>query len=205
MIGPSPTVSKFNIGVEELKSLLLPVQLVLMDVDGVLTDGRFYFLPHPTVPERTIETKAFDSQDGIALQWLRSFKIAAGLISGRDSFATAERARTAGFQYVFQGNMDKKTILKTIQSESGIASQFILYIGDDFPDVTIMRHVRVAIAVANARPEVKQLAHFVTSACGGAGAVREVVELLLKAKGLWGQVLEQYEVADGSTLPDANT
>ena len=179
----------------QLIELLQPVKLVLMDVDGVLTDGRFYFLPSG-VPGQLIETKAFDSQDGLALQWLRQYDISAGLISGRDSPATAERASSAGFRYVFQGHLEKKAILNQILEDSGVGPEAVLYIGDDLTDLGIMRRVGVAIAVANARPQVKRACHFVTDAAGGAGAVREVIELLLQAKGVWDEILQHYDPVD---------
>ena len=181
---------------DQLTERLSAIELVLMDVDGVLTDGRFYFLPDPSLPGGTIETKAFDSQDGIALQWLRQFKISAGLISGRDSLATTERARSAGFRFVYQGHLEKKAILQEIMHTSGLDSKAILYIGDDITDVVVMRRVGFAVAVANARPVVKKFAHYVTEAPGGSGAVREVVELLLEAKGVFDQVLAHYEALD---------
>ncbi len=179
-----------------LQELLGAVQLVLMDVDGVLTDGRFYLLPDPSSPERNVETKAFDSQDGLALQWLRQFGISAGLISGRESAATAERARSAGFRFVYQGHLEKKAILEEILIDSGLDSKSILYIGDDLTDIVVMRRVGVAIAVANARPHVKKFAHYVTTAAGGAGAVREVIELLLEAKGLLPELLARYDAIE---------
>jgi 3-deoxy-D-manno-octulosonate 8-phosphate phosphatase (KDO 8-P phosphatase) len=141
-----------------------------------------------------VETKGFDSQDGIGLQWLSWKGIKTGLISGRNSPATVERARQCKFAYVYQGHIEKIPILNEILADSGIDSSQVAYIGDDFTDVTIMHRVGLAIATANARPEVKQNAHFVTSAPGGQGAVREVVELLLKAQGYWEEILRKYEI-----------
>lgn len=184
------------IGPEELRERLAGIELVLMDVDGVLTDGKFYFLPNPASPDQLVETKAFDSQDGLALQWLRQVKISAGLISGRDSPATLRRAETAEFRYVFQGHLEKKSILNQILADSGIRASAILYIGDDVTDIVIMRRIGVAVAVANARKQVKKVAHIITEAPGGSGAVRETIEMLLEAKGLLNQVLEPYEATD---------
>lgn len=180
----------------DLDQRLAAIELVLMDVDGVLTDGKFYFLPNPAAPHNLVETKAFDSQDGLALQWLRQKGIAAGLISGRDSPATLQRAESAGFRYVFQGHLEKKSILERILADSGIQPSQVLYIGDDLTDIVIMRRVGVAVAVANARRQVKRAAHFVTEASGGSGAVREVVEMLLQAKRLWEEIAEHYEASD---------
>lgn len=168
------------------------IKLLLMDVDGVLTDGRLYNVPGPT--GAMAETKGFDSQDGIGLQWLARTGIQTGLISGRDSPATAERARQCKFVYVYQGFTEKIPILEEILAKSGFAREQVAFIGDDFTDVVAMRRVGLGIATANARPEVKAVAHWVTQAEGGQGAVREVVELLLKAQGLWDGILRHYEL-----------
>ncbi len=171
------------------------IRLLLMDVDGVLTDGKLYNVPAAAGLETTMaETKGFDSQDGIALQWLHRVGIAAGVISGRVSPATTERAKQVKFKYVYQGHTEKIPILEEILADAKIDSSEVAYIGDDLTDVVVMRRVGLAIATANARPEVKPLAHYVTQAAGGQGAVREVVELLLKAQGRWDQILKHYEV-----------
>jgi 3-deoxy-D-manno-octulosonate 8-phosphate phosphatase (KDO 8-P phosphatase) len=168
------------------------IKLLLMDVDGVLTDGRLINLPAPD--GSMFETKAFDSQDGIALQWLSWHGIATGVISGRVSPATAERARQVNMRYVYQGHTEKIPILEQIARDSGVPLAHIAYAGDDLTDVVVMHRVGLAIATANARPEVKRAAHHVTAAAGGQGAVREIVELLLQAQGLWSDILKKYEV-----------
>jgi len=169
------------------------IRLLLMDVDGVLTDGRLYNVPAPD--GSMAETKGFDSQDGIALQWLNRLGIAGGVISGRVSPATTERAKQVKFKYVYQGHTEKVPILEEILADAKLDASEVAYIGDDFTDVVVMRRVGLAIATANARPEVKPLAHYVTQAAGGQGAVREVVELLLKAQGRWDEILKHYEVS----------
>jgi 3-deoxy-D-manno-octulosonate 8-phosphate phosphatase (KDO 8-P phosphatase) len=168
------------------------VRLLLMDADGVLTDGRLINVPGPD--GRMVETKAFDSQDGIALQWLGWHGIATGVISGRVSPATDERARQLGMRYVYQGHIEKIPILEEIQNKSGIPPSEIAYVGDDLTDVVVMRRVGLAFAVANARPEVQRAAHYVTTASGGRGAVREIAELLLRVQGHWAAILKKYEV-----------
>lgn len=168
------------------------VKLFLMDVDGVLTTGQLLFIP--TTDGQVLETKPFDSQDGLALQWLSWHKIATGVISGRVSAATELRARTAGMAYVYQGHLEKIPILEEIQAKSGIALEEMAFMGDDLTDVVVMRRVGLALAPSNARPEVKRAAHYVTEAAGGSGAVREVGELLLEAQGHWGAILRKYEV-----------
>src|SRR4029077_4614315 len=157
--------------------------MVLMDVDGVLTDGRLINVPDAA--GNMVETKAFDSQDGIALQWLSWKGIKTGLISGRVSPATVERARQCKFAYVYQGHIEKIPILDEILADAKVEKHQVAYIGDDLTDIVVMHRVGLAVAPANARVEVKQEAHYVTSAPGGSGAVREVVELLFKARGCW--------------------
>jgi len=168
------------------------VKLLLMDVDGVWTDGKLYNVPGPD--GQMYETKGFDSQDGISLRWLTWFGIQTGVISGRDSPATVVRAEQVGCTFVYQGHIEKIPILEEILAKSGVKPEEVAYMGDDLTDVVVMRRVGFAIATANARPEVKRLAHYVTERPGGAGAVREVVELILKAQGHWEELLRRYEV-----------
>jgi 3-deoxy-D-manno-octulosonate 8-phosphate phosphatase (KDO 8-P phosphatase) len=169
------------------------IRLLLMDVDGVLTNGRLYNVPDGQ--GNMAETKGFDSQDGIGLQWLSWKGIKTGVISGRLSPATAERARQCKMAYVYQGHIEKIPILEEILADAKIDSSEVAYIGDDFTDIVIMHRVGLAIATANARPEVKQEAHYITAVPGGEGAVREVVELILKAQGYWHEILKHYEIA----------
>ena len=145
-------------------------------------------------PGGLAEIKAFDSQDGIAFQWLRRFGIQAGVISGRVSVATEERARSAGFAYVYQGHTEKIPILEEILERSGLSAEHVGYVGDDFTDVVVMHRVGFAVAVANAKDEVKAHAHWVTTNTGGHGALRDVVELMLKAQGRWDEILKHYEL-----------
>ncbi len=169
------------------------IKLLLMDVDGVLTNGKLFNVPDPD--GKMVETKGFDSQDGIGLQWLSWKGIKTGVISGRLSPATAERARQCKMTYVYQGHIEKVPILEEIMADAKIDSSEVAYIGDDFTDVVIMHRVGLAVATANARSEVKREAHYVTTAVGGEGAVREVVELILKAQNLWADILHHYEIA----------
>ena len=169
------------------------VKLLLMDVDGVLTDGKLYNVPGPD--GRMVETKGFDSRDGIGLQWLSWKGIKTGVISGRLSPATEERARQCKMTYIYQGHIEKIPILEEILADAKVDASEVGYIGDDLTDVVIMHRVGLAVAPANARPEVKAAAHYVTEAVGGEGAVREVVELLLKAQNRWPEILKHYELA----------
>jgi 3-deoxy-D-manno-octulosonate 8-phosphate phosphatase (KDO 8-P phosphatase) len=167
------------------------VKLFLMDVDGVLTDGHLIGIPQ--ADGQVFESKAFGSQDGIALQWLKWHGIDTGVISGRVSPATEARAKQVGMRFVYQGHIEKVPVLEEIASQSGIALGDMAFMGDDLTDIVVMRRVGFALAPANARPEVKRLAHYVTSAQGGSGAVREAAELLLEAHGRWQDILKKYE------------
>ena len=177
---------------QELYRRAAGIEVLLMDVDGVLTDGHLYLVPDSQ--GKMVETKAFDSQDGIALRWLSWYDIKTGVISGRDSPATAERARQVSMTWVFQGHIEKIPLFEQIMAEAKVASDQVAYIGDDLTDVVIMRRVGLSFAPGNARPEVLRCASAVTSAVGGSGAVREVIEVLLKARGVWNELLKKYEV-----------
>ena len=180
---------------QQVRNRAAKVKLLLMDVDGVLTNGKLYHFPDAA--GNMIETKGFDSQDGIALQWLHWKGLRTGVISGRDSLATAERARQTKINYVYQGHIEKIPILEEIMEKAQVQADEIAYMGDDFTDIVVMRRVGFAIAVANARPEVQHEAHYVTKSAGGEGAVREVVELILDACGFWDEILDKYEVRRG--------
>ncbi len=176
---------------DDVNVLASKIKLLLMDVDGVMTDGRLYNVPGPD--GNMAETKGFDSQDGIALQWLSWKGIKTGLISGRVSPATVERARQTKFSYVYQGHIEKIPIFEEILRDAQVDPSEVAYIGDDLTDLVVMRRVGLPVATANARPEVKQRACYVTAQPGGQGAVREVIELILKAQGLWDEILKKYE------------
>jgi len=176
----------------QLQERAAKIRLLLMDVDGVLTDGLLYNVPGPG--DDFVETKGFNAQDGIALQWLAWNGIQTGVISGRVSKAMEVRATQVGMTYVYQGHIEKVPILEEIIGRSKVPLAHIAYAGDDLTDVPILRRVGLAFAPANARREVKQCAHHVTAAFGGVGAVREMAEILLQAQGYWDGLLKKYEV-----------
>jgi 3-deoxy-D-manno-octulosonate 8-phosphate phosphatase (KDO 8-P phosphatase) len=176
---------------DDVKARAAKIKLLLMDVDGVLTDGKLYFIPDAA--GKMIEFKGFDSQDGIGLQWCQKKGIRTGVISGRDSPATSERARQAKMNYVYQGYTEKIPIIEEILADAKVSIDEVAYIGDDLTDVVVFHRVGFAIATANARPEVKQEAHWVTRNVGGNGAVRDAVELIFEVQGLWDDILRHYE------------
>jgi 3-deoxy-D-manno-octulosonate 8-phosphate phosphatase (KDO 8-P phosphatase) len=169
------------------------ISLILMDVDGVLTDGRLYYVPGPK--GKLVEFKAFNSQDGLGFHMLNGLgTIKTGVISGRESPSTTERARLLKFSFVYQGLLEKEAPFNEILAKAQVKDEQVAFIGDDFSDVPVMLRAGLACAVADARPEVREIAHYVTEACGGHGAVREVIELILKAQNQWNPILEKYRL-----------
>ncbi len=166
------------------------VRLLLMDCDGVLTDGTIYFLPAPD--GSVAETKAFDCHDGIALAWIRRAGLETGIITGRGGLAVRERARSSGMRYLIEGRTDKLKSFNEILDDAGLEAKQVAYVGDDITDLPLLRRAGLAVAPANARPEVREDVHVVTESSGGHGAIRDVVELLLKAQGRWEEIQARY-------------
>lgn len=168
------------------------IKLLLLDCDGVLTDGRIYFLPNPD--GSVGETKCFDTHDGIALQWAHRNGIETGIISGRGGLAVQERARSAHMRYLFEGNTEKLPLFEQIQQDSGYTAEQIAYVGDDITDLSILKRAGLGAAPSNSRAEVLEVAHYRIPAAGGSGAVRDVIELLLKAQNKWADVWAHYDL-----------
>ena len=163
------------------------IQMLLIDVDGVLTDGGVF------LDARGGEMKRFDIRDGMGMVVWRKCGLKLGIISGRPSEVTSRRAAELGIDYVEQCQaMDKAASLENICGESGIDPRNIAYVGNDLADLPVMRRVSYPIAVADAAPEVVSAAKYVTKSRGGYGAVREVIEHLLKAMDRWDEVLDDY-------------
>jgi len=163
--------------VNRITKKLAGIRLVAFDVDGVFTDGRFY------LSDDGIETKAFNTQDGFGIRKLISVNIAVAVISGRKSGAVERRMTELGVPHVVQGCADKVAALDNIIETLGIAASECAFVGDDTPDLPLLEYVGVPIAVANAVEKVRAQCDYTTSACGGHGAVREVCELVLSARG----------------------
>ena len=163
------------------------VRLILMDVDGVLTDGRIWL--HSEADGSATEIKGFSAYDGAGLKLAKLAGLRTGLITGRESPAVARRAREVDMDFVYQNRGEKLPAYEEILSQSGLRDAEVAYIADDLPDLPILERVGLAVAVANAVPEVKKAAHYVTAQMGGNGAVREVVELVLKAQRKWDRAI----------------
>jgi 3-deoxy-D-manno-octulosonate 8-phosphate phosphatase (KDO 8-P phosphatase) len=170
-----------------LKRRAARIRLLLMDVDGVLTDGYIYLqsLPDGT----TAEMKVFHSQDGAGLKLAGLAGLRTGLITGRDSAAVTRRAQEVGMDFVYQSRAEKLSAYDEILRRAGLKDEEVAYVGDDLPDLPVLARVGLGVAVVNAVPEVKNVAHYITTRAGGSGAVREVIELLLQAQGKWARVI----------------
>ncbi len=162
------------------------VRLVIMDVDGVLTDGKAFY------GGSSLEVLAFDIRDGTGIKYLHRSGIRTALMTGRDIPAVRDRALTLGIEEVVQGAKVKKEAYESIRERAGLTDAQIAYIGDDLPDIPVMRMVGLAVAVSDAPPEVIEHADIVTERRGGEGAVREMAEFILKAQGKWEEILSRY-------------
>jgi 3-deoxy-D-manno-octulosonate 8-phosphate phosphatase (KDO 8-P phosphatase) len=165
------------------------ITVFLMDVDGTITNGGVTLL---SMPDGTAqEIKTFDAHDGQGLSLAHTAGIRTGVITGRGSAALRRRAQELKIEFVYEKQPHKIAAFEEILKKTGATEEMVAYLGDDLPDITIMRRVGLAVAVADAAPEVKRVAHHVTAAIGGKGAAREVVELILKSKGIWEEMIDK--------------
>jgi len=169
------------------------IKIFLMDVDGVLTDGKMYYLPGRD--SGMVEFKAFHALDGIGLRLLNQFGIITGVITGRESPGTEERAKDLGMSYAYQGFLSKVEPLERILADTGLTPENVAYMGDDWTDIPVLKRAGLACAPANALDEVKAAAQLVTRKEGGMGAVREACDLILKSQGHWDTVMGYVETA----------
>ena len=164
------------------------IKLLLMDCDGVLTDGRLELL------ENGDEQKTFHVRDGQGISLFHRAGLKTGIITGRTSSAVERRARDLGMSYVRQEAKDKIKALDEIMAEAAVSIDECAYIGDDLADIPVMLRVELAVAVADAIGETRQAAHYVTELRGGYGAVREVTDLILKSQGRWHELMKRFAV-----------
>lgn len=160
----------------DLKERARKIKLILMDVDGTLTDGTIFVLPDGE------ETKAFNVRDGLGILMAKQAGIKTGVISGKTSRILLHRARRLRLDEVHEGIQDKKVVLEEIMQRHGLQPQEVAYIGDDLGDLEVLKSVGLAAAVADAHPLVKQHCHYICQAEGGRGAVREFIEFILSAQ-----------------------
>lgn len=165
------------------------IRLFLMDVDGTLTNGGVCLM---SLPDGGVaEMKIFNSQDGLGLKLAHIMGIKTGFITGRKSPAVQQRAQELSVDFVYLGQGKKMVAYEECLHNAGVSEEEVAYMGDDLPDMPVALRSGLAVAVANAAPDLKAISHYVTNAAGGAGAAREVVELILKAQGRWEEAIPQ--------------
>ena len=164
---------------------LKKIKLLLLDVDGVLTDGGIIY------NDNGVETKVFNVKDGLGIRLLMEAGIHLGIITGRRSNALSFRCKDLGINLIYDGVKNKIDVLDALLDQTGVSAEEVAFIGDDLPDLKLMKTIGLSIAVGDAHKLILDNADMVTSANGGHGAVREVCETILKAKGLWENILER--------------
>ena len=172
-----------------LKKRAAQIKLLLMDVDGTMTSGAVTLLSQND--GTALEIKTFDAHDGQGLTLAHTAGLLTGCITGRESSALLRRAHEMKMDFIYMKQALKMPAYEEILKKAELSDAFVAYIGDDLPDIPLMRRVGLAIAVGNAVPEVKKAAHYVTRAVAGQGAVREAVELVLKSKGIWEEMIDK--------------
>lgn len=172
---------------------LVKIRLMLLDVDGILTDGRIHYDAHGG------EIKSFDVKDGHGLKLLQRAGVRVGIITGRNSSIVQRRAEELGIEILYQGAKNKLVPYEEILRQTGLSDEQVAYMGDDLVDLPILLRVGFSATVADAVDEVKERVHYVASRPGGRGAVREVCDLMLKRSGGWEAVTERY-FSSGRTL-----
>jgi 3-deoxy-D-manno-octulosonate 8-phosphate phosphatase (KDO 8-P phosphatase) len=174
---------------ERLLNKICKVKLLILDVDGVMTDGGI------VIDDAGLESKHFDVKDGHGLKILMRYAIDVILVTGRKSRVVDHRAADLGITEVHQGIWNKAEVFAGILERRKLVPEETAYIGDDIVDIPLLKRVGFSVAVSDAVPEVRKIADYVTDRPGGRGAVREVCEVILKARGLWIEVAERYEFA----------
>lgn len=166
------------------------IKLLLLDVDGVMTDGRIYYVPRPE--GGMFETKTFHSRDGIGIRYAREAGVKVGIISGRGSDTVRYRARELGLDFVEENALKKIPPYERILKAAGVKDEEVCYVGDDLVDLPVLRRAGLAVSVQNGHSLLRRYVHYVTRAPGGLGAIRETVEIILEAQDKLKQVVERY-------------
>ena len=174
---------------QTLRKRAAQIQVLLMDVDGTMTDGGVTLLSQ--TEEIALEIKTFDAHDGQGLTLAHTAGLRTGCITGRQSSALLRRAREMNMEFIYMKQPLKMPAYEEILRNVGVPDSYVAYVGDDLPDLPLMRRAGLAVAVGNAVPEIKRAAHYVTLARAGHGAIRETVELILKSKGIWEAMIDK--------------
>jgi 3-deoxy-D-manno-octulosonate 8-phosphate phosphatase (KDO 8-P phosphatase) len=190
------------IPLEDAEARARNIKVIIFDVDGVLTDGNLTFIPK--LDGTAAETKAFSAHDGLGISLARLGGLRTGIITKRQSQTVAVRARDLKLEFVYQGQHYKLAAAEQICAQAGITFDEMCYVGDDIVDLPVMRRCGLAIATANARPQVLSMAHWVTPHVGGDGAGRDAIDFILAAQGSLDRVIEQYLDADNPAARSAD-
>ena len=172
-----------------LKKRAAQIKLILMDVDGTMTDGGVTLLSQ--TDGTALEIKTFDAHDGQGLTLARTAGLRTGCITGRESAALLRRAHEMKMEFIYMKQPVKMPAYEEILAKAGVSDSAVAYIGDDLPDIPLLRRAGLGVAVGDAVPEVKKAAHYTTKALAGHGAVREAIELVLHAKGIWEEMIDK--------------
>jgi 3-deoxy-D-manno-octulosonate 8-phosphate phosphatase (KDO 8-P phosphatase) len=172
-----------------VKKRAAQIKVLLMDVDGTMTDGGVSFLSQPD--GTALEIKTFDAHDGQGLTLAHTAGLRTGCITGRESAALLHRANEMKMEFIYMKQPTKIPAYEEVLRKAGVPDSAVAYVGDDLPDLPVMRRVGLAIAVGDAVPEVKKAAHFTTASVAGRGAIRDAVELILKSKGIWEEMIDK--------------
>jgi len=182
-LSPTPKISP------ALKKRAAQINLLLMDVDGTMTDGGVILLSQPD--GSALEIKQFDAHDGQGLTLAHTAGIRTGCITGRESPALLRRAHEMKMDYIYMKIALKIPAYEEILAKAGVKDAEVAFIGDDLPDIPLLKRAGLAVAVGDAVADVKKVCHYTTKALAGRGAIREAIELILKSKGLWDELIDK--------------
>jgi 3-deoxy-D-manno-octulosonate 8-phosphate phosphatase (KDO 8-P phosphatase) len=181
------------------------IKVLLFDVDGVLTDGQIFVVPESSAPDaKGLEVKGFSAHDGLGITLARLAGLKIGIITKRQSRTVALRASDLKIEFVYQGQSRKMTAVEEILARAQVTMDEVAYVGDDIVDLGVMRVCGLAIAPANAREQVKAVAHYITPHAGGHGAGRDAVDFILNAQGVLSRVIEEFLEADNPAVAAAD-
>ena len=182
-MSPTPKISP------ALKKRAARIKLLLLDVDGTMTDGGVLLLSQPD--GSALEMKKFDAHDGQGLTLAHTAGLKTGCITGRESAALLRRAHEMKMDYIYMKIALKMPAYEEILAKAGVQDAEVAFVGDDLPDIPLLKRAGLAVAVGDAVADVKKIAHYTTKAHGGRGAVREAIELILKSKGIWDELIDK--------------
>ena len=183
------SLNRFSSISPALKKRASRIRVLLMDVDGTMTDGGVTLLSQ--MDGTALEIKTFDAHDGQGLTLAQTAGLRTGCITGRESAALLRRAFEMKMEFVYMKQPLKMPAYEDVLRKAEVSDQEVAFVGDDLPDIPLLRRVGLAVAVGDAVPEVKKVAHYTTKALAGHGAIREAVELILRSKGIWAEMIDK--------------